>query len=314
MNSVRPLFLISLSLSAAILLGACRSDRVVVDRKDPRSPQFAYRLDELALLQMAVDDIQSLEQDKHYGQIYDDFASPEFKQETSRRRFLIWGNCAETYLGGLEEYDRNELGFFREQFKKQAPIDSIIRTVHRSRYLAKERLGFVYDGIHFKLRNWTWITNDKTFLQCMEESATLEKSGQVVEEPIEKTSADKENQGDSGLKPTSAERADSNPFPKSDSHAAPSDSSSEKNVSESSKGESSHSEHDHEDDPNGLRNDNQPPPQETPPAAPTSLHYARAKTYRPASHHRSVKTLQKAEKTSQEEEPTHNSPPVPGQH
>src|SRR6478609_5611288 len=119
MNSIKPLFLIALSLSATVLLGACRSDRVAVDHKDPRSPQFAYRLDELAMLQMAVDDIQELQQDKHYGKIYDDFTSPEFKQETSRRRFLIWGNCAEAYLGGLEEYDRNELGFFREQGKKK---------------------------------------------------------------------------------------------------------------------------------------------------------------------------------------------------
>jgi len=316
MNSVKSLFLISLSLSAVVLLGACRTDRVAVDRKDPRSPQFAYRLDELAMLQMAVDDIQGLEQDKHYGQIYDDFASPELKQETSRRRFLIWGNCAEIYLGGLEEYDRNELGFFREQFKKQAPIDSIARTVHRSRYIARERMGFVYDGIHFKLRNWTWITNDKPFLQCMEESAALEKSGQVVEEPTEKTSAGKENTPNSSPKSASEERsADRSVSSKSDSHTATSDSSSEKTASESSKTESSHSEHDNEDGTDGVKDNNQPPSsEETPPAAPTSLHYARAKTYRPTSHHRSIKTVQKSEKTSQEEEPIHNSPPVPGQH
>jgi hypothetical protein len=314
MNSVKSLFLISLSLSAAVLLGACRSDRVTVDRKDPRSPQFAYRLDELAMLQMAVDDIQGMEQDKHYGQIYDDFASPEFKQGTSRRRFLIWGNCAETYLGGLEEYDRNELGFFREQFKKQAPIDSIARTVHRSRYLAKERMGFVYDGIHFKLRNWTWITNDKPFLQCMEESAALEKSGQVVEEPTEKTSADKENGVNNAPTPSSESSDDSHLPSKSDSHSASSDSSSEKTASEGSKTESSHSERDSEDDTDGVKDSNQSPSEETPPVAPTSLHYARAKTVRPSSSHRSIKTVQKAEMTSQEEEPTHNSPPVPGQH
>jgi len=314
MNSVKSLFLISLSLSAAVLLGACRSDRVAVDSKDPRSPQFAYRLDELAMLQMAVDDIQGMEQDKHYGQIYDDFASPEFKKETSRRRFLIWGNCAETYLGGLEEYDRNELGFFREQFKKQAPIDSIARTVHRSRYLAKERMGFVYDGIHFKLRNWTWITNDKPFLQCMVDSAALEKSGQVVEEPTEKTSADKENGVNNAPTTSSENSVDSHIPSKSNSHSASLDSSSEKTASESSKTEPSHSEHDSEDDTDGVKDNNQPPSEETPPAAPTSLHYARARMVRPRSHHRIIKTIQKEEKASQEEEPTHNSPPVPGQH
>src|SRR6476659_6893625 len=103
--------LCALAFSLLIGFSGCQNDRVSVNTKDPDSPQYAYRLDELALLHMTADDVQEKERKKQYGQIYDQYGSDDFKQAISRRRFLIMSNCVENFLGGVEEFDTNDLGF-----------------------------------------------------------------------------------------------------------------------------------------------------------------------------------------------------------
>lgn len=160
------------------VLTGCRADRVAVNPNDPKSPQYAYRLDELALLQMSADDIQELERQKRYGKIYDDFAGSDFKAGTSRRRFLIMANCVETYLGGVQEFDRGNTGFKRSfvriSSKKRRAMDILRREVQRDHGPIVEQLVFTGNGINFKLNSIYWFARDKSFLQCIADSARLE--------------------------------------------------------------------------------------------------------------------------------------------
>jgi hypothetical protein len=162
-------------ISAFTLLSTCRSDRVTVNLQDPRSPKYAYRLDELALLQMAADDIFNLERKKQYGTIYDEYTSPDFKKSVSRRRFLIMSNCVETYLGGLQEFDSNDLGFVRQhQARQRHPFDILTRKIQREKAKVDEQLVFIPSGFNFKLNGLYWISKDKTFLQCIADSPQIE--------------------------------------------------------------------------------------------------------------------------------------------
>lgn len=162
-------------------LSACRSDRVSIDPKDPDSPQFAYRKDELALLQMAADDIQELERDKRYGAIYDDYASDNFRKSVGRRQFMIMSNCVESFLGDLQEYDRNDIGFRREFIKdkngrenQREFVDVLNRKVQRVLGSLEEQLVFVPNGLSFQLNGLYWISKDKPFLECVAQSGRLD--------------------------------------------------------------------------------------------------------------------------------------------
>lgn len=173
---IRPLLLV---LGLACVLSGCRADHVVVNPKDPKSPQYAYRLDELALLQMSADDIQELERSKQYGKIYDDFGSDAFKAGLTRRRFLIMANCVETHLGGLQEFERNDTGFIRRfqriaNTKRTRSLDTLRREVDRTHLTIFEQMIFTTDGIHFKLNGLYWIAKSKPFLQCIADSPRLE--------------------------------------------------------------------------------------------------------------------------------------------
>lgn len=168
----------ALLLVPALLLGGCRSDKVTVNKKDPHSPQFAYRLHELALLQLAADDIQELEKKKQYGGIYDKYGSAAFQKSTNRRLFLVMANCVENHLGGLIEYDRNDLGFRREILKGHPgkPLDILTREVQRMQGPVEEHMVFVPNGINFKLNSLYWVAKDKQFLQCIADSPAVELS------------------------------------------------------------------------------------------------------------------------------------------
>lgn len=164
-----------LCISGFTLLNTCRSDRVEVNPNDPRSPKFAYRMHELALLQMSADDILNLEKKKQYGAIYDGYASPDFQKSVSRRRFLIMANCVETYLGGLQEFDTNDLGFTRQLLPTQKhPFDILTRKIQRERGKVDEQLVFIPSGLNFKLNGLYWISKDKGFLQCIAASPQIE--------------------------------------------------------------------------------------------------------------------------------------------
>jgi hypothetical protein len=173
-----PVLAVGLAISLIGLTG-CRSDRVNVDPKDPDSPKYAYRLDELALLQMVADDIMELERKKDYGTIYENFASDGFKQGVSHRQFLIMANCVETNLGGLQEFNANEISFRREFVKQgaqQQPLDVLNRHVQRIFGRIEEQLVFVPNGVNFKLNGLYWIAKDKQFLQCIADSAQVERA------------------------------------------------------------------------------------------------------------------------------------------
>lgn len=192
---------LSLSKSAVILallfvlasVSGCRSDRIAVDKKDPNSPQYAYRKDELALLQMVADDIQELERKKQYGTIYDDYASDAFRSGIGRRQFMIMANCVESFLGDLEEYDRNDIGFNRQFDKNKKPpekhfVDVLNRKVQRALGSIEEQLAFVPHGLGFKLNGLYWIAKDKAFIACMRESGPLDAATAPKTEPKTDTS------------------------------------------------------------------------------------------------------------------------------
>ena len=170
------------ALLLLLLLGGasgCRSDRVSVDKKDPNAPQHEYRKDELALLQMVADDIQELERKKQYGTIYDDYASEAFRKGIGRRQFMIMANCVESFLGDLEEYDRNDIGFNRQfskgKDKSGSPyVDVLNRKVQRALGSIEEQLVFSPNGLGFKLNGLYWIAKDKAFIACMRQSGPMD--------------------------------------------------------------------------------------------------------------------------------------------
>lgn len=174
-----------LIIAFVIGLNACRSDRVTVNPKDPRSPKYAYRLDQLALLQMASDDIMNLERKKAYDTIYDEYTSRDFQKNVSRRRFLIMSNCVETYLGGLQEFDVNDLSFNRQRLSGQAKaFDVLTRKVQRERGTLDEQLVFIPSGFNFRLNGMYWISKDKVFLQCIANSAQIEANTAPMPEAL----------------------------------------------------------------------------------------------------------------------------------
>lgn len=176
---------LALGLSGSLLLSGCRNDRVSVNPKDLRSPQFAYRLDELALLQMAADDIQDLERKKEYGKIYDDYGSDELKNSISRRRFLIISNCVENDLGDMLEFDSTNLGFRRETLPHgKTPLDTLTRKVERTQEVINEQLVFINTGINFKLNSIYWIARDKQFLECVANSPLVEANMEPQQEGV----------------------------------------------------------------------------------------------------------------------------------
>jgi len=141
---------------------------------------------------MMADDIQELERKKQYATIYDDYASQDFKNSLSRRRFLIITNCVETYLGGVdaEGYDPHDLGFRRENLKKTTAsyLDVLNRKVHRVLGgLVDEQMVFVPDGLNFRLNGLYWISKDKQFLQCVAESPAKDQEGQPATETATET-------------------------------------------------------------------------------------------------------------------------------
>lgn len=186
LTSQAKLLLISLLALLGIALAwgfmACRSDRITVDANSPNTPQYAYRLHELAQLQMLADDIQNLERKKQYGQIYDDYASAEFRRHVSRRQFLIMTNCVESYLGALQEYNPNDLAFRREEAAKTM-LDVLNRRVLREFGEIEEQMVFVPYGVGFRLNGLYWISKDKHFLQCIAQSEALEFATRKSEPP-----------------------------------------------------------------------------------------------------------------------------------
>ena len=171
-----------LVFGAGLGLSGCRNDRISVDTKDSHSPQYAYRLDELAMLRLAADNIQDLERKRQYTTIYNEYASDAFKKSVDRRLFLIMSNCVETHLGGLQEFDINQIGFRRETPKDAAgrggssPLDVLNRQVLRARGSIEEQMVFVWSGFNFKLNSLYWITKDKQFLECIRTSAEVAAS------------------------------------------------------------------------------------------------------------------------------------------
>lgn len=218
---------------SVIGLSACRSDRVSVNAKDPNSPQYSYRLDELALLQMAADDIQEMERRKQYGQIYDEYGSDGFKKNVSRRRFLIMSNCVETYLGGIEEINPNELGFRRKfvgSKNAQSFLDVLNRNVLRIQGNIEEQLVFVPNGLNFKLNGLYWIAKDKQFLQCIADSPKVEadtapkpETPETATEPATETQGEPAKPtGETPAQPTAPEgSAEQAPNSKPQQEAAP---------------------------------------------------------------------------------------------
>ena len=167
-------------LACAILLAGCRSSTISVNPQNKRTPQYPYRKDELALLQIATDDIFELEKTKDYSRIYDRYASADLKRTLGRRRFLKTTNCAETTLGGLMDYDKGNLGFTRTTDKNRI-FDSIVRDTDREEGSLVEKLVFVQEGVDYKLYALYWDSKRKDFVACLNDARKI-TAPQITEE------------------------------------------------------------------------------------------------------------------------------------
>jgi hypothetical protein len=159
-------------VAAGIGLLGCKSDRVDVQQGSTTAPQYAYRLDELALLQLLADDVFSSEREKQYAYIYDHLASPTFQKEKSRRDFLREANCVEVHLGALDTFNPNEKGFSRKKHGKET-LDYLTRTIERSQETIPEELVIEPQGLQFQLRHIIWRSSNINFLNCLSQKIEI---------------------------------------------------------------------------------------------------------------------------------------------
>ncbi|MEB3287367.1 MAG: hypothetical protein VKJ04_07680 [Vampirovibrionales bacterium] len=148
--------------------GNLRSETIVVNPKDKTTPQFAYRKDELALLQIALDKLIQAESEKRYSQIYTQMASRRFQHNVPQRVFLKMSNCVEKYLGDVVSYDRDNNGFIRKTTKGRL-VDSLQLHVERSETPLEEQYVFEWDGVDVRVGGIYWMTDKPFFHQCMAE-------------------------------------------------------------------------------------------------------------------------------------------------
>ncbi|MGE0201369.1 MAG: hypothetical protein AB7P76_10420 [Candidatus Melainabacteria bacterium] len=149
-----------------VCLSGCRPEVITVDAENPDTPQFAYRLDEVALLKLQADNVVAMEMAQDYDGIYDKLASEYLKQKTSHRDFLRTIRCVEEELGPVTGYDMDNYGFVREQ-KPGRTIDILRREVHRTNESVIEELHFSPEGPDMKLDGIFWSASRKGFIQCI---------------------------------------------------------------------------------------------------------------------------------------------------
>jgi len=189
MPHIRSLGLFLTGFVLLVSLAACRGDKVSVDANDPMGPKYEYALHEFALLKLRANQVQELEKEKEYGQIYDELASPALKHRLSRREFLGQANCVETYLGSILEYERLNYSFERKRFGKSTQ-DIVSRRVKRINESIWEQMAFVWIGDDFRLNQINWVSKGVGYQRCMEELATQleELPPPEVEETLEESS------------------------------------------------------------------------------------------------------------------------------
>ncbi|MDX2084903.1 MAG: hypothetical protein SFZ03_05885 [Candidatus Melainabacteria bacterium] len=138
-----------------------------------------FHPDELARMELTIEDIVALEQRKDYGYLYDRYAGPGFRQRVRRDVFLQMGQCAEMHLGGVLSVDHQKTTYQRRpsrqaeepsaSAKARLPIaDRVTQVIYRTEGRLWERLGLVPDGLEFKLDSFEWGSPRRTFLDCME--------------------------------------------------------------------------------------------------------------------------------------------------
>jgi hypothetical protein len=94
---------------------------------------------------------------------------------------MIMANCVESFLGDVEEYDRNDIGFRRDYLKDkqnkptQNYVDVLNRKVQRTLGSIEEQMVFIPNGLSFKLNGLYWIAKDKHFLHCIGQSESLDE-------------------------------------------------------------------------------------------------------------------------------------------
>lgn len=150
------------------LAAGCRSHVISVNPDDPRSPQHPYRKAELALLELAAEDVFSLEKSKDYGVIYDRYTTREFRRKINRRGFLKMTHCVESFLGEVERVDAGDRGFTRKTLENRT-VDTITRSVWRTETEVEEELLFEFNGAEYQLSGLYWHADNKRFHNCMAE-------------------------------------------------------------------------------------------------------------------------------------------------
>ncbi|MEM0951960.1 MAG: hypothetical protein AAGI66_07440 [Cyanobacteria bacterium P01_H01_bin.74] len=164
--------LLGLMALEGVILPGCRNDDVIaVNTNDKNTPQYAYRLDEIAMLELLTEEIFSAEKDKHYARIYSAFTAPSFKERVSESTFLSLTTCVEKHLGHLESYNPEEKGFYRKlkfnkATEKTIPYDIIKRNVFRFKETITEELVFEKSGLQFQLADLIWHTNNTALKTC----------------------------------------------------------------------------------------------------------------------------------------------------
>ncbi len=162
----------------AFSFSGCHSEYIVLNQKDPNSPQYQYRLDEYNLLKLVSDHVFELEFEGDYGEIYDRYTSFGFREHTTRRQFLRMTACVEHYYGSLKDWERQHYGFYREwhttpedsndQAETDSHTDILIRQAQRSKAIIKEELRFEPTPEGVKLLGMYWIGSSPEFTRCMD--------------------------------------------------------------------------------------------------------------------------------------------------
>lgn len=166
-----------------------RPDTIRVNDKDKTSPQYPYRKDELALLQISLNKLMEAESQKRYDDIYGELASRRFQKNVPERVFLKMTNCVEQYLGDMVSYDLNNNGFRREK-RKGRTVDVLQLHVERSETALEEQIVFEWEGVDVRVGGLYWLTDRRAFHQCIRDVSSkkthLETTG-GIESAVEST-------------------------------------------------------------------------------------------------------------------------------
>ncbi len=131
-----------------------------------------------ALLVLNTGAVLDLEKKQDYSEIYQNHFSQMLKDSFSEEAFLKRANCVESYLGPIKYYSQDfNITEAKQPYGQTYPLKTVVT---RATTELTEEFQFIREGIHFKLLQIHWQSDNKALLGCLR---ALEKSSKEISLP-----------------------------------------------------------------------------------------------------------------------------------